>query len=55
MRTQFYTGQEMSQGQAVSSDGGVSPARKPIFGIYNSYYKIRGLLVPISEAPAVEE
>lgn len=53
MRTSFFTGQETA---TRSADANGQPARRvPIHGIYNSYYRIRGLLVPISEAPAVEE
>lgn len=54
MHTHFYSGSEglkNPKGHVVAP----SSSRKPIFGIYNSYYKIRGLLVPISEAPAMEE
>jgi len=53
MRTTYSTGQE-----AATRNGNVNgvPAKRiPIHGIYNTYYRIRGLLVPISEAPAADE
>lgn len=54
MHTHFYSGSEGLKNPKAHLVT-VNQSRKPIFGIYNSYYKIRGLLVPISEAPAMEE
>lgn len=54
MHTYFYNGSE-GLPHPKSQIPSAKVSRKPIFGIYNSYYKIRGLLVPISEAPAMEE